>query len=286
MSNERYEVMMPAAPREATRLLYISKSRFGGDWHSTPHTHSCTELFYCMRGMGQFNIGGTLHGVSTDDLVIVNPQVEHTELSLNANPLEYIVLGVEGMEFLFNEKNESYALISCRDTREEILFLLKSLLREIDEHADGFETVCQDLLEVLLIRLVRANNFSLRPSTPKRSNKECAAVKRYLNENYTENITLDQLAELAHVNKFYLVHSFNKEYGISPINYLIRRRIRESKYLLGNTDYSLSQISGLMGFSSSSYFSQSFRKLEGISPNEYRKQVRAGTAPAPAKSDE
>ena len=87
-------------------------------------------------------------------------------------------------------------------------------------------------------------------------------------------------------NKYYLAHTFQKAYGISPITYLNRRRIEESKYMLGNTGYSLAQISELMGFSSPSYFSQCFRKAEGLTPNEYRRQVRQGQRPAPAKRHE
>ena len=82
---------------------------------------------------------------------------------------------------------------------------------------------------------------------------------------------LEQLAEEGHMNKFYLSHAFKKEYGLSPINYMIDCRIREGKRLLADTDLSLSQIAGILGFSSPSYFSQSFRKAEGISPAEYRK---------------
>ena len=91
-------------------------------------------------------------------------------------------------------------------------------------------------------------------------------IKRYLDNNYREDISLDTLAEVAHINKYYLAHTFQKAYGISPITYLNRRRIEESKYMLGNTGYSLAQISELMGFSSPSYFSQCFRKAEGLTP--------------------
>ena len=83
-----------------------------------------------------------------------------------------------------------------------------------------------------------------------------------------------------------MVRSFTQEYGVSPINYLISRRIRESRYLLSKTDHSLSQISHMLGFSSPSYFSQCFRKAEGMTPNEYRRQVRQGQRPAPAKRHE
>ena len=54
-------------------------------------------------------------------------------------------------------------------------------------------------------------------------------IKRYLDSNYREDISLDILAEIAHINKYYLAHTFQKEYGISPITYLNRRRIEESK---------------------------------------------------------
>ena len=116
----------------------------------------------------------------------------------------------------------------------------------------------------------------------RRTKKDCVAARRYLDEHFAEYITFYLLEGIAHVNKYYLVHSFNKEYGISPINYLIERRIRESKYLLENTDYSLSQISHLLGFSSPSYFSQSFRRLTAQSPMEYRKQCRLAREPVQA----
>ena len=137
---------------------------------------------------------------------------------------------------------------------------------------------------MLLIWVVRCTTLSLQlEEAPRTENRECAEVKRYLDANFREDVSLDLLAEIAHLNKYYLAHTFQKEYGISPITYLNRRRIEESKHMLGNTGYSLAQISELMGFSSPSYFSQCFRKAEGMTPNEYRRQVRKGQPPAAAK---
>ena len=285
MSTARFDISHAPAPRESFRLLYISKSRFGGDWNSTAHTHACTELFYCLSGEGQFFIQGQLYPVQPDDLVIVNPQVEHTELSLNAAPLEYVVLGISGIEVLFGKSDDPYAILNCKDQRERLCTLLHMLLAEADHSLDGYETVCQDLLEVLLIWLVRSSTLSLQlqKTTVRAENRECAEIKRYIDTNYREDISLDKLAALAHLNKYYLAHAFQKEYGVSPITYLSRRRIEESKYLLGNTSHTLAQVSELLGFSSPSYFSQCFRKAEGISPNEYRRQVREGKRPAPPK---
>ena len=88
------------------------------------------------------------------------------------------------------------------------------------------------------------------------------------------HLTLEQLAEEAHMNKYYLSHAFKREYGVSPIHYMIGRRIEESKYLLAETDLSMSQIAQLLGFSSLSYFSQVFRRTQSLSPMEYRQSSR------------
>ena len=275
MSNTRYDLPALEKNLSTARLLYVTSSRFGADWHSTMHVHACTELFYCLRGIGEFNLAGKVQPVGGDDLIIVNANIEHTESSLINNPLEYIVLGVDGVDFEFhNEADEAFSILNCRDVHEEIVFYLHELLHEVENEPEGWQRVCQNLLEALVVKLMRHTHFSLSITSGRRGNKECAAARRYIDEHYAENITLDFLAEYAHVNKYYLVHSFSKEYGISPINYLIDRRIRESKYMLDNTDHSLSRIAHVLGFSSPSYFSQSFRKLEGVSPMEYRKRQR------------
>ena len=69
------------------------------------------------------------------------------------------------------------------------------------------------------------------------------------------------------------MHVFNREMGCSPISYLIERRISESKRLLAATRIPVQQISRQLGFSSPSYFSQSFRRATGVSPAEFRRQA-------------
>ncbi len=194
------------------------------------------------------------------------------------------MLGVASMEFLFSKADTNYAIFNCRENRERMVTLLHMLLAEADRSLDGCETVCQDLLEVLLIWLVRCTTISLQlEEAAPTENRECAEIKRYLDTNYREDISLDLLAELAHLNKYYLAHTFQREYGISPITYLNRRRIEESKHMLGNTGYSLAQISELMGFSSPSYFSQCFRKAEGMTPTNTA--VRRGRENAPPRQN-
>ena len=200
MSNKRYEVNTPGVSpvdRDVTKLLYVSTAKYGGDWHSLMHTHACTELFYVVGGMGQFKVAEKLIPVSPDDLVIVNPNVEHTEVSLNASPLEYIVLGVEGMEFAADENGDRrYSAFNFHSGREDILPYLRGMLREIEQKSAGYEVVCQDLLEILVVKLMRHTDFSLTVTPAQQSSKECAEARRYIDSNFKENISLDQLAEL------------------------------------------------------------------------------------------
>lgn len=130
-------------------------------------------------------------------------------------------------------------------------------------------------MEILIIRLMRNTALSIPTESQALSaNRQCAKVRQYIDLHFKEALTLDQLAEEGHMNKYYLSHSFKREYGVSPINYMVSRRIEESKYLLAETDLSLSQISQLLGFSSLSYFSQVFRKTQAVTPMEYRQRVK------------
>lgn len=276
MSTNRYDLIFDKNNeiRNTVKLLYVSSAQYGGDWHSTPHTHNCSELFYVTSGLGQFQIENRLYPVSMNDLIIINPNVIHTEVSLNSNPLEYIVVGVDGLELeTIDSTDNLYRIINCENFRDRILFSMQQMLKEIENKAPGYETVCQDLMEILVIILLRQTNFSTSLSPVKKnSTRLCKIVHRYINSHYKENITLDSLVQLTHVNKYYLVHAFTKEYGISPISYVIARRIEEAKQLLKNDDYTVSFISQMLGFSSQSYFSQIFKKTVGLTPNEYRKQ--------------
>lgn len=260
--------------RGTAKLLNATSSRYGGDWHSVPHTHNHTELFYIVGGNGQFLIEDQLYPVHPGNLVIINPNVIHTEVSLNAQPLEYIVLGIDGIEIASREtSNGKYNILDYFES-VEVSSCLRNILREMEQKNTGYKDICQAYMEILIIRLMRSIDLtSATNPQPGAGNRQCAAVKRYIEMHFKEALTLEHLAEEAHMNKFYLSHTFKKEYGVSPINYMISRRIEESKYLLAETDLSLSQIAQLLGFSSLSYFSQVFRRTQSVSPKEFRQSL-------------
>ncbi len=276
MSTNRYDVTESKGKfvNEA-RLLYISSAKYGGDWHSSPHSHQCTELFYVVGGTGGFQIESDSFQVKVHDLVVVNPNVQHTETSWNSAPLEYIVLGVDGLELSAPGESEGpYFILNFKNLGDTVLTCMKMMLGEVERKLPGADSVCQNLLQVLIVQLMRETNVSPE-KTEQATRRECAVAKWYIDAHFKEKITLDLLAKVAGVNKFYLSHAFAGEYGIPPIKYLTQKRIDESRYLLASTDLPLGRIVQMLGFSSPSYFAQMFRRTEGLSPSEYRAHHRA-----------
>jgi AraC-like DNA-binding protein len=96
-------------------------------------------------------------------------------------------------------------------------------------------------------------------------------VLSYICANYRNHITLDKLADLAHLNKSYLVRLFRREVGMSPIEYLIDVRIKNAMKLLAMTDMKLSDIAESCGWSDCSFFIRQFKHKTGVTPYEYKK---------------
>ena len=123
-----------------------------------------------------------------------------------------------------------------------------------------------------LLTLLMEQSWHPESVTVSRKRMELAAVKEYLDEHYTEKLTLDDLAEKFFINKFYLSKIFKETYGTTVNNYLISKRITRAKQLLRFTDMTVDEVGAAVGMGDANYFSRMFRKVEEISPREYRKQ--------------
>ena len=123
-----------------------------------------------------------------------------------------------------------------------------------------------------LLTLLMEQSWHPESVTVSRKRMELAAVKEYLDEHYTEKLTLDDLAEKFFINKFYLSKIFKETYGTTVNNYLISKRITRAKQLLRFTDMTVDEVGAAVGMGDANYFSRMFRKVEGSSPREYRKQ--------------
>ena len=275
MSNQRYQFQDYKLEKMNVQLLYITQAKYDIDWHSIKHMHHFTELFYVIRGNGSFLVENETFPVKEDDLIVVNPNVNHTEVSNPENPLEYIVLGISGLQFLNEDKEEvyDYSTHNYYNFKHEILFYLRTLVEEVRDQDENYQAISQNLLEILIWNIIRRTKKKILLKPTKKVNKECRFIEQYINDHFAEDITLQKLSELTYLNKYYIVHVFKKYKGLSPINYLIERRMEEAKNLLETTNYPVSKISDIIGFSSQSYFSQTFKKEMNMTPNQYRKRI-------------
>lgn len=272
MSNRHYLVNSEDLQNLNARLLSIAFSKDEGDWKSIMHTHHFTELLFVVNGEGSFSFNQIQSPLCPGDLVIIPPYTEHTERSSKNHPLEYYVLGIDGISFL-SQKDRECAQVFCNFQHDPSIHeLFRQMLYEIRTAQYGSQTICQHLLEILILKIIRSQQLIPVSINSIRMTKECAQIKEYLDSNYAEHITLDTLTGLTHMNKYYMVHSFTKYAGLSPIQYLNQTRLKRAQHLLKNTNYSISDIASSTGFSSQSYFTQIFRKNFNMTPVKYRQE--------------
>lgn len=283
MSNTRY-LINKNNYNPNYELLYISKSKFENDWHSTAHFHPFTEIFFITDGKGAFYLNDQIVNVNKWDLIIINSNCLHTEKSsLSDLPLEYIVLGVDNLILNFPESysltnNEQqiklYEIFNFSKDKELILRYFDKLIDEIENKEFNYEVICKSILNLFITHIIRSRTSLLFiEESQEKLNLECIKIKNYIDSHYSQNITLDFLSDLTYMNKFHLVHTFTKQIGLSPINYAINKRIQEAKNLLATTSYSIRDIASIVGFSNSSYFSQMFKKVAGITPKNFRDEI-------------
>lgn len=272
MSHRQYSIQSPELEKLNAWLLSITFSKDEKDWKSVFHTHHFTELFFVVNGEGNFLFRDKTYRIKAGDLVIIPPYMEHTEQSIKGTPLEYYVIGVDGVSFQHADDQTNVQVFCNFSNKSLIADLLGQMLYEVRNPAYGSDKICQNLLEILLLRIIRYQHVIPVPLTSTYMTKECARIKEFLDSNYSEHITLDTLTELTHMNKYYMAHSFAKYTGKSPIQYLNQRRMEAACTLLKDTDHSIASISASVGFSSQSYFTQAFRKKYGITPIKYRQQ--------------
>lgn len=270
MSNRKLNLENKDLPALSFRLLSISSSKFENDWTSYPHSHQFTEIFFIKSGSGYIQIENETIPVKADSLALIGAQVLHTEFSNSTDPLDYYVLGVEGLK-ISTDRPVEYSIVNSSASAASIRLCFENILNEMHNKKTCYEEICQHYLAILILLICRKDHISCELVEPQNSSRECHKARRYIEENFHDKITLNSLADNCNITKYYLSHQFTELYGKSPIAYLTEVRIAAAKDLLTTTSYSIEEIAGSTGFSSSSYFSQTFQKICHITPQQYRK---------------
>lgn len=154
---------------------------------------------------------------------------------------------------------------------KEICSLIYDIGSAYEASSFGFELYIKHSLIQIFHLLVKDSKITTLPI----QNTKSILIKNildYIENNYSEPISLQDMADYAHISKEYLCRIFNVMSDTSPVEYLNRYRIRQSTSLLIHTSRSISDISLSCGFNNSSYFNKIFLRHMGCTPSEYRKK--------------
>lgn len=156
-------------------------------------------------------------------------------------------------------------------TKNELQDIFLTLYERLVEY---YVTDNDSRINITIFKLFHKISQILSVREVKEDNLVLNNVIREIKNNYQNDFTVDDLAKLASLSKHYFQNLFKRTYGITPIDYLNKVRIKHAKFMLKNYNYSCSEISNNIGFNSPLYFSKVFKKYTGVSPTNYRSSIK------------
>ncbi|MCX7748959.1 MAG: response regulator [Clostridia bacterium] len=167
----------------------------------------------------------------------------------------------------------------------ELLSIASRVLTEFDT---GMEEICgkgflyfeevkkyknlKDAKEWMILNFEKICNYILNTKILK-SKKIVETAKNYIDERFTEEITLHKIAEFVHISPNYFSTLFSNEVGQSFLEYVTMRRIEKARKLLGEKDARVQDVGEKVGYDNPCYFSRIFKKYTGMSPLEYKERI-------------
>ena len=152
--------------------------------------------------------------------------------------------------------------------------LYKNIISEIQQKKTGYELIINAYLKQLFVLISRSKEIATDNNKSYIQNEINLALE-YFNENYRNEISIDNYASSRGMSISWFIRSFKESTGTTPLQYLLSQRIVNSQILLESTDYSIAEISNLVGYDNPLYFSRLFSKQNGMSPREYRNLIKS-----------
>ena len=259
------------------------------------------EMLYCARGNALLSINCEKFKISEGTLITIPPNTGHSIWIEDYNtPLIYWV------HFDFLYRRDVYNLEKLVTDHNNVLYRNKLInenyIRQAVKFEEGFTLPyhliienqiilkeCFELLvnayekhrkfwqmesKIILLQILQQVFLQLYRKDPilqlKDKNIE-EVIMKYIIKNYNQKIRLPELANLVSLSEDYLGKIFKKNTGNTIIEFLNKLRVSKAKELLVDKRLSIECISEMVGFSDVCYFSRVMKKLEGISPNKWRK---------------
>lgn len=173
------------------------------------------------------------------------------------------------------EKEKSFLFVSLSREEDEEILKINSLIKKIQSifhdtfgislsFRKGNPAENPGDLKMQMMKLIECNVSKIC------SNVEIENACKYILDNLHRKITLDEVANYLHLNSSYFSRLFKKEIGENFVKYVVRLKMNRAKDLLDQTNYTILEISDMLGYENQSYFNKTFKSFEGLAPIEYR----------------
>ncbi|HJB34861.1 MAG TPA: AraC family transcriptional regulator [Candidatus Blautia merdipullorum] len=259
-------------------------------YHINAHWHPCVEIILPLTGTYQVTVEDSTYDLAKGDIMFLHSGTLH-ELSGPAKgerlifqfDVEILYSLREFQSLLFSFPSTFMLKRNLKDpTYTAAEGLLLSIIMEARHKKILWEAGLYSLVLQLYTLLFRSSALQMQVFSGKEGNKsenpqvghqyqeKFLAVCRYLNQNLSSQITLDEAAAYAGFSKFYFSRLFKDFVGKSFTQYLTAQRLHKAKLLLLTTQASITDIAMEAGFNSSSTFNRVFYQSEKMSPSEFR----------------
>ena len=240
----------------------------GHTWGPGVRDHYLIHLV--VAGRGVYQVGGLAFHLQEGDLFLAKPNQLITYAADETDPWEYYWVGFNGAcaNKLVQQTpfTDQHPLHHCKDPQGVREALYNIYLSR------GTEPQCEALmtgyLYLFMAQLMKEARDAL-PNPGSSSSQYVLAAIKFIQFNYSHDISVDDIAKAVGVSRSHLYRVFMANVGQSPIDYLTGYRISEACSLLKNSHLSIAEIAVSVGFFDQFYFSRVFKKVKGVPPSKY-----------------
>lgn len=266
----------PFGLTRAPRLFSVSRTDAEASAHPrVMHAHDdLVEIVLVRGGESRYFVGGMPYDARRGDLFIYNSRVVHDEPSGPDRPVASFSLALGGLSvpglrenaLIPDDASPVCPLTEAQTVRLERLYdvLYSELTAGNDDGAHHLLMALLTLVQQFLAAAAQDGNRG--------GNVFAQRIKDYIDSHFSEDFSLQSMADALHVSPYYLAHVCKDVTGYSPLQYVLRRRIGEAQTLLITTDLPVTRIAAQVGYDNPSHFNAQFSKAVGMSPRTFRKE--------------
>lgn len=254
-------------------------------WARKMHKSGSNELMHVIRGNVEVNLGKSrLKAGPGDTLLVPVGTIHRDEFDLSTGlEVFYVFFDWPPSKYYFRLVPLNDVPLFCAPVAAEISKLCDRMQIGLDAGTETDQLLIGSYTHNILLLILREAMRSDKRNNPDahRYHGEVLLLKarQYIDLHYTEQISLDQIADVLRISPFYLSHLFSRESDFSFVEYITQVRMRKAKDLLSGGAKNVSEAAYAVGYNDSNYFSKVFHRYFGVSPHA----VRCGLSGRPAR---